>query len=467
MTRSQNIVLVCLDSVRKDFFDAHATDLRNSATLSIDNCRAASSWSVPSHASLITGHLPHQHGVHAHSPSYDTLSEEETLFSSLREYSKIGVSANVFAGTEYGFEKFYDSFDDIRPDRRFPDGMSPSDFESDQTGLLRHAEYLKESLKHENSVDSLKNGLYAIANNKTKAFPIPKIVDDSGSAVLDRAIHQVQNYEEPYFLFINLMDAHIPLQTVRHYDRSGCDVSNNWSSEERTVWELMTNTEDLSEYWEKRETVYGLVIEYLNRLLVEFETKLRQVSSSDPTIIVTADHGENHGHDYENSMANHKSSLSESLLHVPFEILGNPEIKISVGDMSTHLDIPHLIHGLVEGRDVDFSRTIVPAELVGMSMGPDPPMEVDQEFYQRAIRAVYDSHNRKVEWDSLGNSMEYTLDPGTPCWQEEVASGIQIPDRFKQLYDTSIGEYKNHAEAIDSATVSGSAESRLEELGYL
>jgi hypothetical protein len=94
-------------------------------------------------------------------------------------------------------------------------------------------------------------------------------------------------------------------------------------------------------------------------------------------------------------------------------------------------------------------------------------MEVDREFYQRAIRAVYHSHDRKVEWDSLGDSREYALDPDAPCWQEKIASGIPIPDRFKQLYDTPIGEYKDHAEAMDSATVCGSAESRLEELGYL
>ena len=296
---------------------------------------------------------------------------------------------------------------------------------------------------------------------------MPKIVDDSGSAVLDRAIHQVQSHEEPYFLFVNLMDTHILLQIVRHYDRSECDVPNDWSSEERGVWELTRASEDLSDYWKKREQVYLLAIEYLDRLLVEFEAKLRQISKSDPTVIITADHGENHGHGCENSMVNHKSSLSESLLHVPFEILGDSRIEISVGDITTHLDMPKLIHGLVNGNDVDLSRTAVPAELIGMSMGPDPPTEVDQDHSERAIRTVYSSQKTKLEWDSLGDSMEYTLDPSTPCWQEESASGIPVPDSFKQLYDTPIKEYKHRAKRTESATVSASAESRLEELGYL
>jgi hypothetical protein len=373
----------------------------------------------------------------------------------------------VFAGTEYGFDKFYDSFDDIRPDRRFPDGISPSDFESNQSGLLRHVEYFKESLKTENTLDSLKNGIYTIANNKSKNSRMPKIVDDSGYAVLNRAIHQVRNHEEPYFLFINLMDAHIPLQVVRHYDQSRCDVPNDWSSEEQTVWELITASEDLSDYWNKREQVYSLAIEYLNHLLVEFEAKLRQISKSDPTVIITADHGENHGHGCENSMVNHKSSLSESLLHVPLEVLGELGIEVSIGELTSHLDMSKLIHGLVTGNDVDLSRTTVPAELIGMSMGPDPPAEVDQDHFERAIRTVYSSQKTKLEWDSLGDSMEYTLDPSTPCWQEESASGIPVPDSFKQLYDIPIEEYKRRAKRAESATVSASAESRLEELGYL
>jgi hypothetical protein len=254
---------------------------------------------------------------------------------------------------------------------------------------------------------------------------------------------------------------------IRHYNRSGCDVPNGWSSEERTVWELMTASEDLNEYWHRREQVYSLAIEYLDRLLVEFEATLRRISDSTPTIIVTADHGENHGHDHEDSMVNHKSSLSESLLHVPLEILGDPGVEISVGDITTHLDIPKLIHGLVKRNDVDLSRSVVPAELIGMSMGPDPPTEVNRELYERAIRAVYTSQRSKLEWDSLGDSVEYTLDPTTPCWQEESANGVPVPNRFKELYDTPIEEYKDRVKRMESDTVSSSAESRLEELGYL
>ena len=61
MTR--NVVLVCLDTVRKDYFDEYATRLQKLCDVSFEQCRAASSCSVRSHASFMTGELPYRHGI--------------------------------------------------------------------------------------------------------------------------------------------------------------------------------------------------------------------------------------------------------------------------------------------------------------------------------------------------------------------------------------------------------------------
>ncbi len=57
-----SVVVTCLDSVRKDYFDEHAERVQALSDSSVDQCPAASTWSLPSHASMRTGQLPSTHG---------------------------------------------------------------------------------------------------------------------------------------------------------------------------------------------------------------------------------------------------------------------------------------------------------------------------------------------------------------------------------------------------------------------
>jgi len=73
----RNVVLIVLDTVRKDYFDEYAYRLQDRSDVTFSNCRAASSWSVPSHASMITGELPHVHGIHTHDRYFDNLQKNK------------------------------------------------------------------------------------------------------------------------------------------------------------------------------------------------------------------------------------------------------------------------------------------------------------------------------------------------------------------------------------------------------
>src|SRR6056297_3190608 len=99
-----NVVLLCLDSVRKDFFDEYAPRLRERADLEFDQCRAASGWSVPSHASMMTGTLPHQHGIHVYNRDFSGLHRDETWLGELPRHRALGASANVYASDAFGFD---------------------------------------------------------------------------------------------------------------------------------------------------------------------------------------------------------------------------------------------------------------------------------------------------------------------------------------------------------------------------
>lgn len=118
----RNVALVCLDSVRKDVFDEFSPRLQGRASLSFLQARAASSWTVPSHASVLTGELPHEHGVHIDDRDYAAITRSATFFDPLAEHQALGASANVFASESFGFDVLFDEFVSVSNDAAFPDG---------------------------------------------------------------------------------------------------------------------------------------------------------------------------------------------------------------------------------------------------------------------------------------------------------------------------------------------------------
>src|SRR5699024_11096566 len=125
------------------------------------------------------------------------------------------------------------------------------------------------------------------------------------------------------------------------------------------------------------------------------------------------------------------------------------------------------IVGLANNTIPDITRNRVPAELIGMSSGPEPPDEYDYKEWDRMIRCLYEGTS-KITWDSQGNRTTYEIDMDRANWQQEISDDVDIPALASSFFETPITEYKRQArraqrsESIDSATAN-----RLEELGYL
>ncbi|WP_049972441.1 sulfatase-like hydrolase/transferase [Haladaptatus cibarius] len=464
----RNVVVVCLDTVRADFFSQYAKRLQRLADVSFTQCRVVSSWTVPSHASMFTGKLPSEHGVHTHNRRFDSIPREETFLADL-DHATFGVSANAFVSSTYGFDSWVDELSEIEPKHRYPEATSLNEVgkETDATGVKKYTEYLQQAVKHDHPVLSLKNTAFGYLHAMTKTGPISKQVDDGGSAVVRTAKQHIDSIDEPYFGFCNLMDAHTPLHPCKWFDSSLNDVPDSWTSSQYDVWELMDESERHDEYWHLREQVYGATIEYLDRILAEFVHDVLDSGGRETTIVVTADHGENHGTEADDFLANHKSSLSEGLLHVPLLLINPPEgyDKEEDGYVS-QLDFGDLVVGLANGETPDVFRDRFPAELVGMSAGPEPPE--NREYWDRMIRCVYDG-TKKTVWDSLGTRTEYELDPDRLSWQKRVETGEGTPEVEPDFFDTPVAEAKATAAADknDGTKIDSATESRLEELGYL
>jgi arylsulfatase A-like enzyme len=470
-----NVVVICLDTVRKDFFDEHAPRLRARANVSFEQCRAASSWSIPSHASMLTGRLPHQHGVHDHNRDFSGLDPADTFLADLPDHRTTGVSANVYASSGFGFDRLFDDFRDVSPDSRFPDGIHVGRFgyEHKGEGAKKFLAFAKACLEHDHPLQSFANGLAVETDKALARLPVPKVLDDGASIIAREGRRAAADGSEPFFLFTNFMDAHAPLRHVLGYDRSLHDAPNTWSTADYDKWELnLEGAEGLErnrQHVEFHRDLYRAAIDYLDRTVVEFVDEVQAATDRPTTFVVTADHGENLAFPADDYLVGHDSSLSEGLLHVPLYVIDAPDgddgETTVVDDYVSHLQLGDLVVGLANGERPDVTRDRIPAELVGSSIAEPPE---DPEYWNRMLRCVYDG-TEKVEWDSLGESSRIRLDPGRPCWQERVERGAEWQPLDETFFDVPIQQYKRDAEAAetDGVAVDAATQDRLQDLGYL
>ena len=461
----RNVVLICLDSVRKDTFDEYATRLSRAADWSFPQARAASSWSVPSHASILTGELPHRHGIHTHNRDYGHLSRADTFLGDLPTHDALGVSANVFAGEDFGFDEPFDTFETISNVTAYPQGLDVGEFVTDPDIDHPIRAFLGASLRHDHRLASLANGSLAFLDDVLRGRRLPNILDDGSQAVLRQSRMTVSHSSEPFFLFLNLMEAHTPLQALRAFEETH-GVPPDYTTATHDVWELMNDVDSHEAYVDHWRRLYGAAIAYLDRIVSAFVDWLATHTDSETTVVLTADHGENLGYPHEDGFVRHKSSLSEGLLHVPMEILNPPTGKRpDTNGFLSHLDLGDLLVGLANERSPDLTRARIPAEVVGMSAGPEPPD--NRPYWDRMIRCAYEP-DRKYVWDSLGDSSVYDLDHNRHSYQAHRESDVDIPPWATAFFedDISVSKQAAAAERSDSRAVSAATEARLENLGY-
>ena len=467
--KERNVALICLDSVREDVFRKYARNLQEKADIKYTGCRAVSSWSVPSHASMFTGKLPHQHGIHQYNQYLGSLEVEGTFLNEMPNHRKIGISANVYASSAYGFDKLFDAFIDIDAARN-PRGLTIQEYGEgrDMFGFSKYLGYLKESLSHDYPMASIGNGIFSQLKNWSNSKSIPQIVDD-GAKVIARETQYITD-NEPYFLFANFMDAHWPLTPVRGFNHAIHNAPYDWSSEDYLPnGDRVDNVEDqsLSQY----QSLYAASIEYLDRVVSELIDDLLSQSDHPTTIIITSDHGDNLGKTTDNNLLGHKASMTEGLLHVPLLIISPPPSKsgepVQVDGLVSHTDLSDLVIGLTDGEVADLRRNSVAGERIGSNL----PARVNEDseeadWWKRLIRVVYEN-DRKYQWDSTGERYVYECDSEQVNHQALIGDEFEFEKLDSKWFSTPIGEYaRQSSQNSGSHKISNTTKDRLERLGY-
>jgi arylsulfatase A-like enzyme len=465
----RNVVCCCLDTVRKDVFDAFATRLQRRAGLRYEQCRAASCWSVPSHASMVTGRLPSDHGVHAGRPRLDALDADATLPGDLPDHRFLGVSANVYAGSAYGFDALFDEFVDVQRDHRYPDGLDVSTFidEATEPGLGRYAAVCRACLGHDRPGASLANAVagqvHTLTGRNGPLSSLPTPFDDGARPVRRAALSQIRASDDPFVLFCNLMEGHEPHRDTLPYDRDLYDVPRGWSSRDLQTWDAVDPTPETEREIERYRDVYGAAVDYLDRFVDGFVDAVQAATDRETTVVVTADHGENLAYPDDDGHLGHVNSLTEGLLHVPLVVVNPPGGDHgTVTDLVSHLDLRRLLAGLARGTVPDIGRSSVPAEVVDVTPGNDPLVETDPDYWRRHRRCVV-TGDRKYEWDDAGGSRVLALDRDQPCRQRVVADE-QVPADADDAFEVSLSAYDPGP--ADADPVDDAVEDRLRDLGY-
>lgn len=438
--------------------------------VSFTQCRAASSCSVPSHASILTGELPHRHGIHSASVDYARLDVADTFLGDLSDHRTIGVSTNTFAGSSFGFDAPFDEFVDVSWTRRFPEGLDAREFvtRTDASGLSFYLEFLETAARHDHPLATLSNAALAQLDVLFSKLPVPKLFDDGGSAALRTAHERIGDGREPFFLFVNLMEAHTPHQPTRWYDGSLYDAGNGWNSMNGIhQWDINRNgVEGNEEAVEHFRQLYAAAVDYLDRIVVDFVERVRRDSDRETTFVITSDHGENLGYDADETMIGHTSSLSEGLLHVPLTLVNPPDGYASAErDYVSHVELGTLVGGLADGRTPDVFDDRVAAERITTTNAPSVDSE-ERRYWKRTLRSVHEGE-RKWVWDSLGECTEYELDHERPNWQRRASDDVSPPAWADGFFAESIEAYGRRTGTGIGEDVDEATRSRLEELGYL
>jgi len=314
--RKPNIVIIVLDTLREDH--AQGLDrLLDYGFVKYQNAIAPASWTLPSHASMLTGLYPSEHGIHE---TQERRGEELVKYSRLRmnalehnilriykdeNYNVILISANYgVVAPMSGFEAGHNILIDPITSTILTDDMISINMEVQKLG--GRTSFVFYHLRRKNITKLLKaTQLYL--TRRLKAFPkyiSERFVREKGGS-LAVSLTKTLRLEEPFFLFVNLMESHHPYTRLGESKKFTCAILK---------W-LLTGSIDPQDlrFWR----TYPHHAERATRRAIELvSTILQKTDRSNTLIIVTSDHGELLG----DGGLSHIYSLKDGNIRVPLYV---------------------------------------------------------------------------------------------------------------------------------------------------
>jgi arylsulfatase A-like enzyme len=316
---SSNVLLIVLDAVAASHLSLHGYDRPTSPTMvelaergtRFDSAQASSSWTLPSHASMLTGRWPHELSAGWKTPldeSYPTLAQ----FLGAKGYATAGFIANYeYCASDSGLGRGFTQYHDYI----FP-MLTAFKMAALVDRPLHGIEWIEDFL--ENRLDLSIPRLYArhlywwLVNDRKDA----PTVNHQFLDWLSR-----RQPERPFFAFLNYFDAHWPYRlTPGRIHRFGFGPTNNrqrhliqnwWSLDKSGI-----SPQDLAFACSSYDDCVADLDEQIGRLFDELQGR---ALLKETWVIIVADHGESFGE--HPGVFSHGTSLYQTELHVPLVII--------------------------------------------------------------------------------------------------------------------------------------------------
>jgi arylsulfatase A-like enzyme len=318
-TTAPNVLLIVWDTVRSSNLSLngyHRPTTPNLESLAgrgarFDHAFAASSWTLPSHATMFTGRWPHEHLAGWATPLNDT---DKTLAEYLGDhgYDTAGFVANLdFCGHQTGLDRGFVHYED------YP--LSAVDIFTRYMGLGRPIDMV--------TLGFLIDKLRGRAVDLAAVPPVSKAHAKRGRHV-DRAFLDWLSWQEkrnrPFFAFLNYVDAHPPFEVPDESAHGFGLRPSSWNDLRVLASWFALDKSSLTDHDIRLAIdIYDDSIAFLDRQLgILLEELGKRGVLENTLVIVTSDHGEHLG---DHGLFFHGCSLYRQLVEVPLVIV-NPQI---------------------------------------------------------------------------------------------------------------------------------------------
>ena len=377
-----NVLLLVLDTVRADHLSAYGYNRPTTPNLQrwakrgirFDRARATAPWTLPSHASMLTGYWPHQLSAdvtHALDAAKPTLAE----ILGDRGYATGGFVANTYyCNAWYGVDRGFDRYEDFPENER----INPVEILRSSTLGGRLAKKLGFKLATPGAKESRKSA--ATINRDALAW-----VDGCPP-------------EQPFFAFLNYYDAHGPYETPPGYTRQFAQAGETEAHDTATIhaFEGMAKAPAGPEATGRVEAVGAaaarIMVDGYDDCIAALDAEIGRLLDTldargtlrNTLVIVTSDHGEHFG---DRGLFGHGNSLYHPLIDVPLIVIPPGRTRVAtplvVSDPVSLRDIPATVVDLLKlDLKQPFPGTSLAAHWDGTTTLTDPPLSVVEQQHR-------------------------------------------------------------------------------------
>jgi len=334
--KKPNIVLITLDAARADHFSSygyHRPTTPNIDRLAargalFENAIAPSSWTLPSHASIMSGLLPHQHGADEGLPASMPVWNIAEILKD-RGYETAGFNSNTLYGqAAWGLSAGFETYDDYRGSLNYNLALTVAGRTLVQPVYERFVRY---DVFCRRSAQDLSDSVLRWKGSRSRST-------------------------KPFFLFVHFFEPHDTYLPPAPYDRRFGRMSNALARRVSFGHGIAPERPFTAD--EERDIIAaydnGLAYadEQIGRLLRSID---ESPDKDNTTIIITSDHGEAFG---EHGSYGHGWTLYRELLHVPLIIAG-PGIPsaLRISHVASTREIFPTVMELTLGERFPFNRS--------------------------------------------------------------------------------------------------------------